>query len=461
MSNRETNLHWEDAFDRNDAASVGNNWTTVGDMRISQELARQGSSAATVGKILRNVPETIGPDYEVQASMSIDDDTVAGGSASGFIVLRGTPSAAATVSQSYSVGLKMASDVYTLIIRKEDDTETDVATLTLTASQLNLDSSDSPLGIAQVLRARIWNTDDYVQIEVDLNDEASPTLSYQDYGLPQWRREGQFGFIFNEGDVATNVALNYISIQSLFRQDGVEENLGNRTAGDLIDSVMTMAVRDSANQVDRSRFRQFVNNALQELATYLGKQYFWEDLHTWMWKPTQSSYELPPDTLDIADVIWDNASQTPYGIHSERLFRQVTGNETTATPSFFRREGIGPGGGPTLRAYSIPDGNRSYTIQRWRRPRFMVNDNDVPDIPQQFVWALEWGALVYYISRDGSRRDRWHAKQEWLDAKKTIRQQLRRSMAESTNFIPRSGMQGARLGFYNEVAFAKFGINRR
>ena len=198
VSNRETELHWDDHFNREDNSAVGNGWEeTIGDMSISQEAVRQGASAVVQGKIQRAVPSSIGDDYEITASFATVDDASKTNQAA-LVLFRRTPdSESPSIAQGYSAGIGFADGVATLYIRKRNDSSENVASVVVT-SDMNTVSS-SYLSVFQTLRVRVWNTDEYVHIEVYLNDADRPALSYDDYKFPQWRRANNFGFAFSEG----------------------------------------------------------------------------------------------------------------------------------------------------------------------------------------------------------------------------------------------------------------------
>ena len=203
-----------------------------------------------------------------------------------------------------------------------------------------------------------------------------------------------------------------------------------------------------------------MNEALQEVSSYVGRAYWWEDLYRWTWASGKTETELPADTAYLDDVIWDIGSGTQYNLFPEESFRRSTATNSSGTATVFRWAASGPSGGPVIRAWQTPAADTTYEVRRFRTPRVMVNPSDIPDLPQEFAAALAWGAVAMYSFRDSDRTHIRAASARWENWLRRIRREAQRRMTMANQPLPMSRLKRPSLYTYNERATAKFGIRK-
>jgi len=173
--------------------------------------------------------------------------------------------------------------------------------------------------------------------------------------------------------------------------------------------------------------------------------------------PGDTSIELPPNTAFVFSPVMDDSGQ-PLSIIGEDEFISLgyQADSGGGKASLFRRSGLGPNGGVLLKPWPVPTQAGNYTVRRMRTPAYMVNDNDVPDIPSRWAYALVWGALMSYSMRDSDRTHIRAATSKWEFWLRRIRQEESRRAGRAgdermkprwgTRDVASSVLTGARYG---------------
>ena len=307
-------------------------------------------------------------------------------------------------------------------------------------------TSSSFSDVFQTVALRIREGEDGVILEAYLNDEERPRLTYTDQKHPMHQNAGYVGVTTRDSS-ATDIYISYfavIGIQDI--QEDAHAVAGFFTYGKLKTILRSRALRDSSSLVDAEFFGDLLNEAQFELCNYVGRPYWLEDVHDFSSTSGQESIELPGDTLFVDDVVWDNDAKLPIPIINEEQFRRNAGNLSSGVPTAFRLTGTGPSGGPLLKAYPEPSSSRSYSIRRFRMPRYMTADSDLPDMPQQFAYALIWGALTSYSMRDSDRTHIQAASAKFQSWMRRVRIVCRRRDRIADKSAITSGLSGAGLG---------------
>lgn len=421
MADRNTRAYYEETFSRDDDASgVGGNWTTTGAaLQIVNQTARQsGSSAGATASILQAVTTAApdcGADYEAFAVAACDDDAAA---RQGTIVLRAT--GAIATSDAYGVTLKWdgtgAAEALTVLIRKlNGGTWATLTSVDVTADK-QVGAGSSYDSVFQRLGADIRTVDGNVVIRAYFEDEERPVLEWTDQTYPMLTQAGSFGFYMEDNDAGVDghILLKSIVLNAIQQRTGDEAQPAYWTAGKLLEAVAYGALRGGKSNADKGQFRDLLNEAIQEYAVQLGAADWWKEEYTFKIIADATSVVLPANTRSVSDTIWDETAGTTYhlsdGIRARDIHRDTT---TSADPYLFWLEGNDADGGQILRCWPAPSTTRTYKIVRYRWPRPLIDDHEVPDLPQPLAPALKWGALQSYSMRDSDRTHIQAASAKW------------------------------------------------
>ena len=447
--------YFDDDFSRADNTDIANGWSTNGggDPQIINQAVRQGTTASVaqvaVFRTATSAASEIGSDYIVQAVVACDDDTTA---RAANIAMR----ADFANNDGYLVRLTWETDVMTLrAIKLVGGADTILGTIVVTDYANTASSSfDDQF---QNLRVQIYDEDESVKIEVKLNDEADPVLSATDNSYPQFRAPGSFGVIFDDNDagVAGHVFLNSIAIQAIQAVQG-DYSVQPRhwTFGRIVDHAKALSTRDSNSHIDTSEFKIMVNAAMQEMYEYANRPRWSEDIITFKTKIGVTDYELPADVVYYDDVLHDTVQQNTIDIVDSAKFRRNVTTDSSGTPYECYETGVGVNGGPVLKMYPSPSEARSYTLKVSKSPRYLEDDDEIPDVPQNLCHWLCWGAIFLYSSRDSDRTHIRMAGQRWGQGLKAARSQSRR-LGSSAKFQITHGL-GRRN--HNDYELSRYGI---
>ena len=453
MTDKSTSLFFEDHFNRADtsAGSVGNGWTADADKRIENSAVMDDNDAVD-GYISRSASSDphsgIGSEYVVMAKVAAtistnatrnievtgraDTSVISGGDyyTAELVLANASGTESATLSIQQSIGGSLTN-------LTGDTTVTDETNKT----------SSSFSDVFQTVALRIREGEDGVVLEAYLNDAERPRLTYTDQKHPMHQNSGYVGVTTRDVTGGTGVYISYFAIIGIKDiQEDAHAVPGFFTFSKLKTILRARALRDSSSLVDTEFFGDLLNEAQFELCYYIGRPYWLEDFHDFSTVSGQESIELPADTLFVDDVVWDRDGKVPIPIINEEQFRRNEGNLSSGVPTAFRLTGSGPGGGPLLKAYPEPSGSRSYSIRRFRMPRYMTADTDLPDMPQQFAYALIWGALTSYSMRDSDRTHIQAASAKFQSWMRRVRTICRRRDTLADRGAISSGLSGASLG---------------
>ena len=453
-----THSFFEDEFVRDDNTDIANGWTGGGDLQIINQAVRQstGGSVTANPSLTRTVAsagDEIGSEYAVQAVLTCDDDA---SNQSGSILLRYDTS----TDDGYAVRMLWSdasgSEALTVQIRKiVAGSSTTLATIDATGFANTASSSyDS---VFQNLTAAIRDEDEDVRIEVKLNDEADPILSYVDKSYPQFRASSSFGISFeDEAGVAGHVFLNSIAIQ------GIQETQGDYsitpaywTFGRILQQAKTEATRNSNSQIDDEAFKNWINAGMQEMFEKSNRPHWGNDIITVKVKASTQDYELPPEVYYWDDIFYDTVGQYGVDIVDAAQFRRWNTSTSSGTPYEAYPIGTGPNGGTIMRFYPTPSEARTYTIRVAKTPRYLTDDDQIPDVPQNLCHWLSWAAVMRYSGRDSDRTHIRFAGQMWDSGLKEARKQSRRR-GSSSKFQIRTGL-GRRNR--NDFERSRYGLN--
>lgn len=447
--------YFEEDFARDDNTEIGNGWTTNGggNPQIINQAVRQGSSGAAsqvaVFRTVASAASEIGNEYAIQAVLACDDDTAA---RAANIVMRGDIGN----NDGYLVRLTWETDTLLLrIVKLVSNVSTVLGTISV-VDYANL-SSDSFDSVFQNLRVQIYDEDESVKIEAKFNDEADPVLSVTDNSYPQFHAAGQFGVIFDDNDTEGHVTLSSIAIQAVQAVQG-DNSVQPRqwTFGRIVDHAVALSTRDSNSKINREEFKTMVNASIQEMYEHCKRPRWAEDIITFKVKTGVQDYELPADVVHYDDVLHDTVQQNTIDIVPAAKFRRNVTTTSSGTPYEAYERGVGINGGPVLRMHPNPSEARTYTLKVSKSPRYLEDDQEIPDVPQNLCHWLSWGAIFLYSSRDSDRTHIRMAGQRWGQGLKAARIQTRMAAA-SGKFTITTGLGRRNRNDYEQ---SRYGLRR-
>ena len=458
MSAPTTTLYFEDRFDREDDTAWGsapdNGWAATAEVDLV-DGAIVPAATATYHYVSRSSsasPHTaVGAEYVLTAAVAA---TLGSSKNQTFdLVARSEGSNIGTASKNrYMVQLKLintsGTESATLAIKKVDSGgESFLVAATTVTEELNT-SSASLNNVFQHIAMRVRDDADGVIVEAYLNDEERPRLTAEDNKYPSIDRGGSVGVLMTAGTSSDTFArVGSFAVHGIADVQESEQPVPNFfTFGKLKSILRARALRDSSSLVDNEFFGDLINEAQFELSNAVGRPYWLEDVYAFSTVSGTEEYELPADTLFVDDVVWDTTSSVPLPIISEEQFRREEGRVPSGNPTAFRLSGTGPSGGPLLKGYPNPSASKSYEIRRFRMPRYMPNDNDLPALPPPFAYALIWGALVSYSLRDSDRTHIQGAAARYQSWTRKLRHITKRREAISSKPSINSGLSGVGLG---------------
>lgn len=454
---RTTERFWEDSFDRDDSTTVGNNWSTSGAVQILNQTLRQSgaSSAATAYATIpvATAASACGPAYTVGAAIACDSDTV---DRSGTLLLR--LNGDTSTGDGYGVTLTWETDVLTLKIRKlTSGTWSTLTSVAVTEEAETVSSSFD--GVFQRLTGTIFDRDGHVVIEAGFNDEERPRLTYTDKSYPLWTLAGSTGVYFEDDDSGTN---GHVFVK-LFRLAGISlesddllESPRLYSFGKLRTMVRERCLRDSQTNLNDTYFGDLVNEAMGDLHAKLLTPWWWRETYTFQVTSSTTETDLPAKYKTCDSFAYDTVNKRPRPIIQESDYRKVASTSLGSVLGQvmgFRLVGRSPRGGIILAPYPAPNASHTFSLVCWRGPQLMVNDADVPDLPDELVPGLVWAAVSKYTM---TTSDRTHAVLADNRAKEWYRdaQRLRDQFAQGAN--PGVARPGFRLATGMDRAFARF-----
>ena len=412
-----TTLYWKDNFDRDDTISGGETGKGWSAHLATQILDGAVVTTAPSGSNLRHISRESGSTQHVDGQ----DEYVVMAKVAGAVPdnndyckirLSVRHSESTLVEDGYYLELHFlntnAVESATLRLKKTVNSVSSTLAEVDVLDECNTASS-SVNEVLQNMALRVRDDEDGIVLEAYFNDEERPRLTYTDTSYPMHSRGGYVGVSMKDNAPAEGNTIGFAKILS-FSILGLADL---QEAGDAIPSVFTFgklktilrsrSLRDSSSLVDDEFFGELINEALQEICSQIGRPYWLEDVYTFKTAVNTEEVELPADTLFVDGTIWDTNAKNSLAVMSEEQFRKIVGNSPAGIPYTFRLSGYGPQGGPLLRAYPTPSTSRTYSVRRFRMARYMTNDSAIPDIPQQFAYALIWGGLMSYSMRDSDR----------------------------------------------------------
>lgn len=417
----QTDRYFLDSFDRADTTDVGNGWTVSGAVQIVNQMLRQSGASATATAYatipVATAAPGCGPNMEAAISVCADTDT-----ASRSITLLLRLSGDVTTGDGYGITLTWLNDVLTLKIRKLTSGVWATQTSVVVTDEAAL-SSASWDGVFQRMGGRIYDEDGLVQIEALFEDEEKPRLSWTDKVNPLWKLAGSTGLYYEDNDAGVNghVFVNAFSISSIAAaSNDITPVVPLYTFGQMMQKVKERAVRDSSTTLSNSVFGDYLNEALKDLSSFVPCPWWWEETYQFQIAEDQTQVVMPSKYYHIDESAFETDNSRPIPIIRDREYRSsgYRGNLTVlGTTLGFRRIGVSPLGGIILEPYPIPSEEQTFQITAWRRPATMVNNEDIPDLPEELVPGLIWAAVSLYTMLDS---DRTHAvlaenrKNEWI-----------------------------------------------
>lgn len=421
MSDRQTRGHFEDTFSRaDDSAAIGGSWTTTGGaiQLLNQTVQQSGASATDTASLLQAATlaaPDCGPDYRCSLVAACDDDAEA---RQVTLVLRATGTIAS--DDAYGVTLKWdgsgGTETLTVLIRKLNGGTWSTLTSVDVSADKQVGGGSSYDSIFQRLAGDVRTVDGNVRIRAYFEDEERPVLEWTDQTYPMLTQAGSFGVYLEDNDTGVDghIFLKSVTLDAIQQRTGTEQQPRYWTMGKLIQSVSYGALRGGKSNADAGVFRDLINEALQEYAVQVGSAEWWKEEYAFKIKSSTTSVVLPSDTRSVQAVLWDETGQATYHLTDSaqaRMYHRDTG--TDGTPYLFWLEGFDADGGQVLRCWPAPDSTRTYKIVRYRWPRPMLNDDEVPDLPDGLCPALKWGALQSYSMRDSDRTHIQAATAKW------------------------------------------------
>jgi hypothetical protein len=412
MTDRLTRGSFEESFSRaDDSASIGGNWTTTGGaLQLLNQTAQQvGASATDTASLLQAVTGAApdcGPDYAIGAVVACDDDAEA---RSYTIVFRATGAIAS--GDAYGVTLKWdgsgGTETLTVLIRKLNGG----AWSTLTSADVSADkqvgAGSSYDSVFQKIGGDVRTVDGNVVIRAYFESEERPVLEWTDQTYPMLTQAGSFGGYIEDNDTGVDghIFLKAITLAAVQQRESASEpQVVYWTMKKLMDGVSYAALRGGKTNADAGIFRDLINSGQHEYAAALGLAEWWKEELTFKIAANATSVSLPPDTRSTQDILWDETAGCVYHLTESMNTREEHRSSTeSGVPYRFWLEGYDADGGMILRCYPAPETARTYKIVRWRWPRPLINDDEVPDLPQILCPAIKWAAIKEYAGRDSDR----------------------------------------------------------
>lgn len=460
MAEQSTDLFWEDQFSRADSTDLANNWTLAsGDLQIINGAVQQSSSSVATTQLYQaatTAAPSIGADYAVSARLSCDDATTA---RAGYIILRrdGT--------DCYLVGLVWddtgTAEVLELrIVKSVAAVRTTLATLDVTAEMNTASSSFDD--VIQLVGADIYDDVDGVTINAYFNDEERVRLTATDTSYPNFKQSGSFGLEFQDDDaaVAGHVMLHGIRILGLVdRNEAYDVVPAKYTAGYIRDRVRTMALRDSNSQLETTLFMDLVNECNQELHAEIGRTPWLTELFSFQVGAAATTYELPTDTASLGSEVWEVSNNRAIPILNTQQFRATGKTDSAGVPDAFYVAGYGPRNGMLLRPHPHPSIATNYEVVRFKSPRILQNDSDIPELPQELCPALIWGALHYYTMRDSDRTHMNMAAAKWSEWKSRVQRYINKRETMTERPVVKHGFR-RNSSVRTVLETARYGVRR-
>lgn len=411
---RANEIYFEDGFDRPDGTDLGGNWQGTGNLQILNHAVWQGTSgASSIAELTQpgaSAASELPPDIRVSAVLAARNDSTS--PRAGLFLRR------QSTTDFYLVALKWednaGTEKATLTIEKWiDGVKTELATKDVT-TEVDTDSASYD-GVLQRLAADIYDEDGAVVIRAYLNDSERPSLEHTDRTFPSIGALGDVGVRFEDNGTTGLVVLDWFAVQSLVDQVvDLETTPGYYNLGRLKRMARTRALRDSrASGLTDDYWTELINEANMEIHAALNGQAPWMERTIDVEVGAgQTAIELPEDVTLIGEQAW-NASNWNVPIVGEAEHIQNSPINGTGRPVYFRLVGRGRNGGPVLRPYPTPAAAETWTFRVWRRPRFLVDDSDVPELRQDLCPALVAGAVMLYAQTDADRTRLAAASARW------------------------------------------------
>jgi len=444
-----TPTYFQDLFDRADNTDAGNGWTLTGDLQIVDQTLRQPASSATAGTNARAINtsagagSSIGPNAAFGIEVACDDDSTARDIS---ILARGGFDEVNT-DDYYGLLLQWSSTVATLkIVKSVAGSSTTGATLVVT-SEMNTNVNGIYDSIYQNLMMVVRTTPSGVTIDGYLNNEAAPIITYTDQLDPTWKAQNFFGLRFHDDDfhVAGHVIVREFWAESLKDTTDAEiHEPGFWNFGELKSACREFALRDSNSLINADKWGTFVNMALEEYLVSIGQHDATEKTVAFKIAASATEVELPPWVEATNGFVYETAKQETYGVITERAFVENYDDRSSGSPYLFRLSGRGPSGGLLLKPYPIPTAALSCEILAYGSAHRMIEDEDVPAIPQGECPAIVWGAVYYYAAQDNDRSKMIMAERRWEKWKEMGRLRVSQRVGQGTSHMITSGI--SRMG---------------
>lgn len=451
-----TDRFFSDIFDRADATDIGNNWTTTGALQIVNQMLRQSgaSSAATATATIpvETAAPGCGPNYEVGITVAADTDTT---TRSQTILLRLSGDVA--TGDGYGVTLTWLTNTLTLKIRKLTGGTWATLTSEAVTTEAAVDNSSFD-SVFQRLGGRIYDKDGLVFIEAVFEDEEKPRLSWTDQVSPLWKAAGTTGLYVEDNDagVTGHVFTGGFTLASLaLGSDEIIPTVPLYTFGQMRAKVKERCLRDSSSSMSDTVFGDYLNEALKELSATVASAPWWEETYQFQVAVNQTEVMMPAKFYQVDDSAYETGNRRPIPIIRDRDYRSTGLRQSlTVVGSVlgFRRVGVSPMGGIVLQPYPVPGAQETFQITAWRRPATMVNDSDIPDLPEELQPGLIWAAVSAYTMLDS---DRAHLVASDNRKKEWISQAIRMKNLFNNSGAPQPVRHAFRLADYSRI-FRRF-----
>jgi hypothetical protein len=232
------------------------------------------------------------------------------------------------------------------------------------------------------------------EILVFLDDEVTPVLTVTDY-RPD-RPDGLYvGF-----DICDTAGTSRVSMGEFFatilRSAVIKNPLPVpeiKTFGDLKYETAFRLDRGGDSQHDGNRIGEFLNHCQNEVFNAEGYWRWADRVFCFSTASGTRLYELPAWVSMVYDVVEQSNGRQLGRVNYQDVKRWDPANRRSGVPANFAEVGRGDNGGIVLAFDPIPGGQYGIEVPCYTKATPMVEDNDQPMIPPEFMEVLIFGAL--------------------------------------------------------------------
>lgn len=429
----------EDRFNRADGA-LGSLWSVVtGALAVVQQSAKQTSVVSLTSTA--EATDTLSfPEQEAEVHAAF---SASGGSPYAAVFLRQDPD---TAGHRYEVRIVLLSDTTAKVqlVKKVSGTPTVLAETPV--------ATPIPIALNKFvrLRGRIEERDGKTTLTAFVDQTFRHHLTVTDQAPPTWTREGKIGFEVFEG---TGAASPRVTIDGFFAS--IFENRpsvlvarsvpkAKWTLATMAQRSLEMTERGSEPDYDLTFYKDALNFTEQEIVDLEGYWWWCEEEVDFPTVSGVADYEAPEDANILSQIKNPGANEVLDGMDERLMANAIPNRETgSGSPRRWTTWGRNPHDAPIIHIYPASDGSMLRLLY-YRRGGLMEADDDLPLVPQRYVEALLWGAVLRATERDTDPRFYKQAEARFLRWVAVMRAAHRRMRVSGKRTVLRHALRVAR-----------------